>query len=78
MVNGYVRGRPPKNHIVALLLSIFLGGFGIDRLYLGQTGLAIAKLLLSWATCGIWWAVDVILIALRKVDKSNFKWDDEW
>lgn len=58
----------PKNHVVALLLSIFLGGLGVDRFYLGQVGLGVAKLLLSWLTFGIWWLVDVILIASKKVN----------
>ena len=68
--------RPRKNYVVALLLSIFLGHLGVDRFYLGHTGLGIAKLLLSWATCGIWWLVDLILVATRKVNNSNFVWDD--
>ena len=58
----------PKNHVVALLLSIFLGGLGVDRFYLGQVGLGVAKLLLSWLTFGIWWLIDVILIAAKKVN----------
>jgi hypothetical protein len=63
-----------KSHLVAILLSIFVGVFGIDRFYLGHIGLGIAKLLLSWATFGIWWLVDVILIATRKV--KNVTWED--
>lgn len=77
MSNNYIAGRPPKNYLVALLLSIFLGTLGIDRFYLGHTGLGVAKLLLSWATFGIWQLIDIILIALRHVDSSQFKWDDE-
>lgn len=78
MSNNYVVGRPPKSYLVALLLSLFLGGFGIDRFYLGHTGLGVAKLLLCWGTFGIWWAIDVILIATRRVDSSQFVWDDEY
>lgn len=66
-----------KSWLVTLLLSIFLGSFGADRFYLGHIGLGIAKLLLSWATFGIWWLIDVILVATRKVDSSGFEWDDQ-
>jgi hypothetical protein len=69
-----VVGEHPKNHIVALLLSIFLGYLGIDRFYLGHIGVGIAKLLLCWLTFGIWWLIDVILIATRKV--KNVTWED--
>ena len=62
-----------KNHLVALLLSIFVGTLGIDRFYLGHIGLGVAKLLLSWLTFGIWWLVDVILIATRRV--KNVTWE---
>jgi len=68
--------KPTKSWIAALLLSIFLGTFGIDRFYLGHIGLGVAKLLLNWFTFGIWWIIDIILIAMRKVDDRDFYWDD--
>lgn len=68
--------KPTKNWTVALLLSIFLGSLGIDRFYLGHIGLGVAKLLLSWMTLGLWWLIDIILIAGRSVDSSGFYWDD--
>ena len=55
-----------KNYIVAVLLAWFLGGLGVDRFYLGYTGIGIAKLL-TFGGLGIWWLIDLILIALKKV-----------
>ena len=63
-----------KNHLVAVLLSIFVGSLGVDRFYLGHIGLGVAKLLLSWLTFGIWWLVDVILVATRRV--KNVTWEN--
>lgn len=54
-----------KNKVVTYLLWWFLGILGVHRFYLGDTGLGIAQLLLSWATCGIWWIIDVFLIGKR-------------
>lgn len=59
-----------KDYMTALLLSIFLGGLGIDRFYLGYTGLGIAKLL-TLGGCGIWHLIDLILIAIRNIRDSN-------
>ncbi len=50
-----------KDPTVMLVLSIFLGQFGIDRMLLGDVGLGILKLL----TCGglgIWWLIDIFLV----------------
>lgn len=47
----------------AMLYSIFLGGFGADRFYLGLWKEAIGKLL-SFGGLGVWTLVDVILIGV--------------
>jgi TM2 domain-containing membrane protein YozV len=47
---------------VALILSILLGELGVDRFYTGSIMLGILKLI-TFGGCGIWWIVDIILIA---------------
>lgn len=59
-----------KEWMTTLLLSFFLGAFGVDRFFLGYTGLGIAKLL-TLGGCGIWSLIDFVLIALRKVPDAQ-------
>lgn len=50
-----------KDPTTSLILSILIGGLGIDRFFIGDTGLGIGKLL----TCGglgIWTIIDWFLI----------------
>jgi TM2 domain-containing membrane protein YozV len=63
-------GGDQKSWMVALLLSIFAGSLGIDRFYLGYTGLGIAKLL-TCGGCGIWGLIDIIMIAMDKLPDAN-------
>ncbi|CAN5133796.1 hypothetical protein BH09ACT5_BH09ACT5_13280 [soil metagenome] len=55
-------GVSPKSRTVASILGFFLGGLGVDRFYLGNIGLGVAKLLVGWLTLGIWPLVDWITI----------------
>ncbi len=59
-----------KNPTVCFILAFFLGNLGADRFYLGDTGLAVAKLL----TCGgaaIWAIVD-LFTAFGRAKKTNY------
>jgi len=56
------------NWTLVLLMSIFFGSLGVDRFLLGQVGLGILKLI-TFGGCGVWWLVDLILIA----SKHKFK-----
>ncbi len=50
-----------------LLLSIFIGAWGIDHFMTGKPVTGILKLLTA-SGCGVWWLIDVIMIAT-----DNFK-----
>lgn len=51
-----------KSTMTMLMISIFLGGLGVDRFMLGQTGAGIGKLL-TGGGCGIWWLIDLFNIS---------------
>jgi hypothetical protein len=59
-----------KEWLVALLLSFFLGYFGVDRFYLGDIGWGILKLI-TVGGFGIWWVIDLIFIATGKTRDKN-------
>ena len=59
------------NWTVILILSILVGSLGVDRFMMGQIGLGVLKLI----TGGIWWLVDVILIAMKK-PFPGIEWED--
>lgn len=60
-----------KSPTTALLLDLFLGGIGIHRFYLGETGAGILYLLFCWtAIPGIIAFIELFTIS-RKVNKMN-------
>ena len=71
-----VTGMPfsDKSKMVAGLLQIFLGSFGVGRFYTGHTGLAIAQIAVSWLTCGIgaiWPLIDGVMMLTGKVTDAQ-------
>jgi len=60
-----------KDPTIILILSVFLGSFGVDRFMLGDIGLGVGKLL-TGGGCGIWWFVDLFLV-MRRAREVNFE-----
>ncbi len=59
-----------KDWLTALLLCIFLGVFGIHRFYTGHIAIGIVQLLTAGG-CGIWWLIDLIMIATGSFTDIN-------
>ena len=59
-----------KDWLTTLLLSFFVGVLGIDRFYLGYTGLGILKLV-TLGGCGIWAVIDLILIVMGSMTDAQ-------
>ena len=81
-----IRGKSQKSKLVAGLLAIFLGTFGVHNFYLGYTGKAVTQLVLSIVgillCCvvvgvfivmgvGIWGLVEGIMILTGKIDTDG-------
>jgi hypothetical protein len=65
-----------KNFTTAIILSILVGGFGVDRFYLGCTKTGILKLI-TFGGLGIWALIDLIRLATGSKLCGGFQWDTE-
>uniref|UniRef100_A0A7E4VWE4 TM2 domain-containing protein n=1 Tax=Panagrellus redivivus TaxID=6233 RepID=A0A7E4VWE4_PANRE len=61
--NGYSWSR-------TMLLSVTLGGFGVDRFYLGLWKSAIGKLF-SFGGLGVWTLIDIVLIGIGYIQPAD-------
>ena len=64
MVKKGVAKKRKVNWILTLVLSILFGSLGVDRFILGHVGLGILKLITAGGL-GVWWLIDLILIATK-------------
>lgn len=66
---------PTKNPILTLVFSLCLGACGVDRFYLGDVGLGVAKLVVMFFTFGLafaWPLID-IFFCFKKAKQINLK-----
>jgi TM2 domain-containing membrane protein YozV len=72
-----------KNRLLALLLALLVGCFGIHRFYVGKTGTGVVMLLLDltligFAVTGVWAMVDALFIAFGEFTDGNGDKILEW
>ena len=73
-----------KDKVVAGILGIFLGGFGVHKFYLGMTTPGIIMLVASFLTCGVSGFIGLIegIIYLtmtdEKFEETYVKGKKEW
>lgn len=64
-----------KQKLVAGLLGIFLGGFGVGRFYIGDTKTGVWQLVVTILTCGLgslWGLIDgIIMLATDSKDANG-------
>jgi TM2 domain-containing membrane protein YozV len=56
-------GTEQRDWLTMVLLCFFFGVFGVHRFYTGHKSIGIIQLLTAGG-CGIWWAVDFLMILL--------------
>ena len=60
-----MEGTSDTDWTTLLILSILLGGLGVDHFYTGKIGTGVLKLI-TVGGCGIWAIYDIIMVATGK------------
>lgn len=68
--SAYIRLAQTKDPMIAILLSVLLGCYGVDRFYAGDILLGALKLI-TCGGCGIWWLIDIFLI-MNVIKQKNY------
>lgn len=65
-----------KDKVTAALLAFFLGGLGVHRFYLGQTGLGFLCLIFCWTLIPAFIAfIDFIIFLTMSEESFNLKYN---
>lgn len=80
--SGLPMGFREVDKVLYVVLTFFIGNFGVHRFLRGQVGIGILMLLCNWMTLGLWWLIDFV-IALVKLgqypgDKFIFDANGNW
>jgi LSD1 subclass zinc finger protein len=70
---GMGGGTSSRSKMVAGLLGLFLGAWGVHRFYMGYTQMGIIQIVVTVLTCGIgglWGVVEGIMILVGSMDKD--------
>ena len=70
-------GPSDKSRTIALILAAVLGVFGAHRFYAGKVGTALL-MLITMGGLGIWWLVDLILVAAGGFRDSDGRLITDW
>jgi len=62
-----------KDRAVALLLTLFLGGIGVHRFYLGQVGLGLLYLFFCWTFIPLAISLFELFVIMGRVDEYNMR-----
>ena len=65
-----MEGKYMKSKTTAIILSVLVGGLGIDRFYLGYIGMGILKLL-TGGCFGVLYIIDIVNIATGKLKPAD-------
>ena len=61
-----------KSKTIAILLTFFLGGFGIQKFYLGKAGQGVLCLVFCWTLIPAFIAfIDFFRLAFMSIEKFN-------
>ena len=68
-----------KSRGIAIVLALFLGGFGVHKFYLGRIGAGILYLLIAWTFIPVFLSfIDVLFLVIRGERQFNIKYNNHY